>query len=328
MATNNDYFEKLKLFGIDPDNLLEVTSEDILDIPRQSVEQFVARQSEDVRKLESYGFIRLYGSSIMNHSLALDAAGSILAFLQKTVTNFGAALKGNKTIRGALPSSISQQTKLLLTASPLPGSIVFALSPKVSGYDELYSQPALFSNENSPLADEAVVGILELLAQIDTSSPGASDEFISELDELGPRFTQSLGELLGELSFHHMDTEVVWNEPGHKVRRIDLSGESAGYARKLITEFKLDIEEMEIAGVLRTVSEIKRLDVQMDDGELISIERGEITDSVFSRFHTGQRVRLNVELSSGTKTGGKPVRVYKAISIKADDEPNDMESLF
>lgn len=328
MDINDEYLNKLQSFGIDPNNLPEVTDDDILDIPRRSMEQFAAKQLDDVRQLNSYGHIRLHGSSVVDHSVALDAAGNILGFLQKAVTNFGGALRGNKTIHGSLPSNISQQTQLMLTASPLPGSIVFALAPEASGYDELYPEPALFKNENSPLADNAMKGILELLSEIDLSTPDASDTFVSRLDELGPRFTHSFSELLGELANNQMDTEVVWNEPGHKTKRIDLDHNSAGYAQKLIADFRLDIEEMEIIGILRTVSQIKKLDVQTDKDGLITIDRGAISDSEIARYHTGQKVVVKVELSSGTKTGGKPVRNYKAISIRDYSEPNETGSLF
>jgi hypothetical protein len=328
MDSNNDYLEKLKSFGIDPDNLPKVTEEELLDIPRRSMERFVARQTGDVRTLSSHGFIRLFGGSVVDHTVALDAAGSILTSLQKSVTNFGAALSGNKTIRGALPSSLSERTQLLLTASPQPGSIVFTLSPEAPGYDELYPQPALFQNENSPLADQAMKGILELLSEIDTTSPDASDEFVSHLDNLGPRFTQSFGELLGELSINRMDTEMVWNEPGHEAKRISVAHETAGYAKKLIADLKLDIEEMMLVGTLRTISDIKKLDLQIDNGELVTIERGDISDTTMAQYHIGQHVEVVVELSSGTKTGGKPVRKYKARSINADEAPRETDSLF
>lgn len=329
MTTNDEYIEKLKSYGIDPDNLPDVTEDDILDLPRRSIEKFAARQLDDVRKLGSHGHIRLHGSSIIDHSVALDTAGNILSFLQKAVTNFGAALKGKKTLQGAIPGSISQLTQLKLTSSPLPGSIVFTLTPEASGYDELYPQPALFKNEKSPLADLSVKGILELLSQIDTSSPDASDEFVSSLNNLGPRFTQSFGELLGELSANQMNAEVVWSEPGNKTQRINLNYDAAGYARRLITTFKLDIEVMELEGVLRTLSDYTKLHLQTDDGEVVPIDQGEITkEELKRRPYYDQRVKIKVELSSGTKTGGKQVHKYRALSIRLVDDPEGMESLF
>ena len=129
------------------------------------------------------------------------------------MTSAGAALEGNKSIRGKLPDEIMRRTNLALVASPGRGSVVLEFSPVASTEaEERYPGGELtFEGPKQPLVQRAVevaLGVIDLAAIEDPLAVPAN------LAELGPRVAAKALELAELAAAGRFDVDMTWDEPG------------------------------------------------------------------------------------------------------------------
>lgn len=135
--------------------------------------------------------------------------------------------------------------------------------------------------------------------------------------ELGPRVAAKALELAELAAAGRFDVDMTWDEPGRTRRR---SRTSARQMAQLVANLRsehLDTEDVALSGVLRTVSDRRKIDLEVTDldGEvhIVSIDRGEVD---FSDFRIGESVQMAVTMRLISKPGGGESRRYTATMIE------------
>ena len=71
-------------------------------------------------------------------------------------------------------------------------------------------------------------------------------------------------------------------------------------------------EEVQLIGVIHTISDRKPIDLEIDGGRMIRVRRGEVD---FSPFLLHQRIRVTAELTVSTQEGDRSSEVYRAMAV-------------
>lgn len=290
--------------------------EDAADLSRLHAQSFATKAAGGFEILASRGAIRLSGDGVHGNAISMSEAGEFLTRWQALVTSAGAALEGNKSIRGKLPDEIMRRTNLALVASPGRGSVVLEFSPVASTEaEERYPGGELtFEGPKQPLVQRAVevaLGVIDLAAIEDPLAVPAN------LAKLGPRVAAKALKLAELAAAGRFDVDMTWDEPGRTRRR---SRTSARQMAQLVANLRsehLDTEDVALSGVLRTVSDRRKIDLEVTDldGEvhIVSIDRGEVD---FSDFRIGESVQMAVTMRLISKPGGGESRRYTATMIE------------
>lgn len=288
------------------------------DLGRISFESFVSEFSLG-RQLHSSGSIRLTGEGVKQHAASLENLGILMSRVQRLVTAIGGAEKGFKSLRGRLPSSILTETRLNLNAGALPGSVFFEFEPAIAPNEELYDQGnvPLFGDEHELLVDKAMKRAIELVSSVSALGPDADgSEFLAEVSSLGPRTAAALSEVAKSVSSASFDLDLEWQEPHKPTYRSSISSRDAERLVKLVAARELDSEVERIIGAIHTISDISKIHVETDDGDLVSIKPGKIDHDSLSGIRHGQRVEITVDVKVSQRAGEEPIASYTGRSIR------------
>lgn len=282
------------------------------DWGRLSRDAFVAGLALNARELRSEGDLRLHGVGVEANSADLSAVGAIATAWQKAVAATGAALEDIKTLRGALPLDISQRTALVLSASPLPGSVVLHLEPKSSPLPEVEPNGDVPMVERSrPLADRASEQLIGLLRRAGTGSLDEVDDLSADLRTLGPRVGGALSGLAQVLDRSNITLDASWAEPEVATVRASVTPSAAKWISQFVAGRGLDAEVQYIRGVLRTVSDRERWLVEVGEDDL-RMDASELDPSVASAWHVQAEVILTVRVVQTVRPDGT-VRTSRTI---------------
>lgn len=291
------------------------------DLSRISLESLAARQTIG-RELISTGLIRLTGDGAAGSSAAFDVVGDILNGFQKLVTSAGAAREGHKSARGPLPASVTARTALRLLTSPSQGSVVLEFLPQMAPADELNPGGAvpLIGEEHDQLADLAVRDSLAYMEEIKSVGPDADgSDFLEHVSANGPRFAHALRKFAQDLDGGDLDTDFEWRQPHVPTLRVTIRREDARRIASLISTRELDAEPVVVEGVLRTISDLTNLVVELATGELQPIAGGDLPPDVVERATIHTRVRIAATMTIEQRPGGIDVAKYRAVSMELLD---------
>lgn len=301
---------------------------DLAEFSRRSLERMVAQHAGTSRVLESHGWLRLLGEAVTGHAAPFGHVGRLMSSWQDLVDSVGAAREGIKTVRGRLPTEIVRRTRLLLDASPLPGSLVLSVRPQEAGLDAAHPEgESLFGYEDGrrPLADLAVSDALELLNEA-ASEKVTQEDLAGRLEALGPRVASRLKAVLRQMADDHLDLDAGWEEPGQPTSRVHMTSSQARSAAQAISNRELDVGVLTITGVLVTSSIESDLAVRAEvDGEeeLISVKRGAVPIEVISHLPPTTRVEAVLLAKPEVTPGGGVKTTYVAKSILEIPESRD-----
>lgn len=300
MATSDSSaFESLMARATVP--LPPVTWERGGDLARMSVESMTARHGE-ARELASVGAVRLSGAGVTGHAANLDEVGKIATLWQRCVTAVGAALEGVQSAAGRIPDRVVFQTQLQLVASPGPGSVVLALSPKSDPFGRRADEERPFFLMERPLADRASEELINLLAAASSAGP-ADDELSNLFRYLGPRVGTSVKALANALDRGHFDFEVSWEEPERPTRRAAVPAGTSGWLRDFVSGRELDSGEDTIEGTIRTVSDFSKWAVDTGAG-IRSVDASALPVEVIRAVRVGDNVRIHVRVDVTERPDG------------------------
>lgn len=313
MAMSESAYERLLARATSP--LPAPTWSEPGDLGRMSIDAMVEQRS-DARDQSSRGAVRLSGAGVVGHSAPLEEVGKVAMHWQRCVTAVGAALEGTKTSFGQIPRTVTQRTQLALQAAPGPGSIVLDLEPTADPTIEAYpgGQTQIFEAPR-PLADRAAEALIELLASAASVGPDG-DEFGLEILKLGPRVASHLRRLADVLDKGHFDLDVSWAEPKHATRRAHVSAGRAGWLRDFVAGRALDGQETEMAGVVRTVSDIAKWSIETAAG-LRSVDARALDAEVIRETHVGQFIKMVVLVRVTERPDGSTSTTYDALEVQS-----------
>lgn len=299
----------------------ELLWEDASDLARLSIASFIAENSPIRRDLSS-GFVRLTGAGVDGHAASLDGVAATIHNFQRLVTATGLALTGWRTLRGRAPADALAKTKLNLDGSAMPGSLILQLVPATLPGTEIMpsGQGEFFRDDDSQLVDQAMKKSIQLLNYGAALSADAdTSPFLGEVNEAGPRVASALRDLTKGLVDEGFATEVVWEQPRNARLRSRLSVPQLAQIAGLVASRELAREPVVLVGVLRTVSDISPLKLEIAPNEFESINASRIARDVIAGLNVGVRVRVEADVSEDVSPGGEAKVHYAATRIDITD---------
>lgn len=285
------------------------------DLGRQSFEAFVAQRSLG-RVISSRGQLRIHGAGVGEHSIRIADLGGVLTSFQRTVSAVGGALSGINSSRGSLPVTLVQRTHLRLNASPAPGSVILTMVPEQAPSAELYPTGAVpLADDERPLADRSLEEVIDLLTVGGGSAATASAAVRRGLATLGPRAASAIRAFLRIVADDELDFDLSWTEPDRPARRTTVTASQARFIETIIGNNALDVDEIVIEGIVRTVSDLRPLDVDVD-GQIWRLQLGDQPPPNLSEIGWGDRVQATVSAATEQRAGGDEITTYTLVTIR------------
>lgn len=292
--------------------------EDAADLGRLHLQAFARDQAGGFELGASRGELRLTGRGVRGHSLDLADAGQMMSDFQTLVTASGAALRGQTNTRGRLAAEVIDGTRLALTASPGAGSVVLEFASVADEAEERYPQGAArLDGEPVPLVQRSIDTTFEILAA--AAAPGSHGEAVEALfTGLGPRAAAAARTLANTASRAALDLNVSWEMPGRARRRVRVTAAQSATFASILHGTGLDGERVTFTGMLRTVSDRRKIDLETIDpdspGETIvlSIDRGTVD---MSPYLINTHVEMLVQVEVTQRPGGAEIRTYTALRV-------------
>lgn len=301
------------------------------DLDRISFESFVSSHANQPgRNLSSRGRLHVIEGDSSEHRADMRNLSKLLLNFQNLADSVGGALNGHRSNRGKLPSTVLEKTRLDLNASPMPGSVVFSISPRILPSAELEGRDTAFIDpETDQLLDLVFPKINELFGLMvalpdDPAQELEADNSIlaNQLRELGPRVASSLHHLADSSYHSNLSLDLSWEEPGRPTLQSDrLTPSLAERAAKLISHSSTDEEESRIMGVMRTVSDITALAITpFENGnplETIHVVGSDLPEGSLEGIEVGSCVVIEVVVTrtSGSFSGEEGEK-YRATAIR------------
>lgn len=288
------------------------------DLARRSRETLAARMAPGRPGL-SRGEMHLAGSGVVGHSIRLADLGGILNSFQRTVSAVGGALDGITSSRGSLPASLVQRTSLRLDAAPAPGSVRLAITPEQSPTAELYPDGEVpFDDSDRTMADRSLEEVIRLLRAGATSDPTAR-EFREEFVELGPRAASAVRAFLKIVADDDIDVSLSWREPRRPTISAAVTAAEARFLEQVIANNGLDDDELDVRGIVHTVSDRRPIDLEVD-GSMMRVQLGDQLPPDIHTLNVGDAVDARINVTTEQRAGGDEVVTYTLISIARVDE--------
>jgi len=295
------------------------------DLVRLGRESLVADEHGDARVLASDGTLRLHGPGVVGHAVDLEEAGAISTLWQRAVTAVGAAIDGVTTARGKVRADIRARTRLSLVAAPGLGSVVLSIAPKSPPLLEVAPDGAKpLVDVPRPLADQASVRLVELLAEAATATPETTETVSSHFRDLGPRVASALQGLSSTLADGEISLDVAWREPEAPTARASLSASQARWLKEFIEGRELDASIDDLEGVAVTVSNKERWLVETELGPE-RIVASELTLDEVRRVQPGDTVQLRVRTTTRTQADGTTRTRREALEVLDVIQPDSTE---
>lgn len=298
--------------------------EDAADLNRLHVQAFATQQLGGFETNHSRGSIRLTGDGVRGHRLNLNDAGQILSGFQNLVTTSGASRMGSTTMKGKIPAEIADKTQLELAASPGQGSVVLEFQPVADEAAERYPNDEVrVDGQPTPLVEDSIDTAFRVLAV--ASNPGVTGDEVEQLfEELGPRVAYAAKILTDIAAQARLDLNIMWERPHEARIRVRVSAAQSAMFATILQGHNLDSPYEEIEGILHTISDRRKIDVETSDPAIaeegktafISVSRGEAD---FTPFRINELVRIQLQVKLTHKPGAPEQREYTAIYVSRVD---------
>lgn len=311
--------------------------EDPTDLARLHMQAFARDQAGGFEASGSRGALRLTGAGVIEHAVSMSDVGVILASFQTLVTSAGASKEGITHPRGRIPAEVVARTKLLLEAAPSEGSVVLDFVPAVDEAEERYPAGQAQVHDVTTLIEHSIDIVFQVLEL-------ASQQNIGELAETkftlwGPRVASAARELAEAAVKADIDLNAAWEKPSTGRRRVQATAGQLATLRAILTSRGLDSPEEVLEGVLRTVSDRRKIELEVrnwdasdDDTEsksvsdpsidnairVVAIKRGSVS---FTGFSLGDRVSISVKVRVLHRPGSAAVNEYEATGVQRVGKP-------
>lgn len=287
------------------------------DLSKLSIAAFQEKDSP-VRRARSSGVFRLDGEGAQGARASAKDFASVVTNFQRVVNAIAAAFDGHKTWRGKLPDAAVSLSRLDIVAEPLAGSVVVRFEPHVLPEHEISSDGtvALVEQPEAQMADRAVNELLDLFETIHAADDAsAGNAFVARVEGLGPRVATTVRDLADSLSDGRFVPDIRWVQPRGDARRTRVSAAELAYISRLVSMREADRESVVLEGVLRTVSDVEDLRLQVDGAASVDVAAGDISPDVIRGLHVDGRVRIEADVRGKSLPGGSEILLYTAKSI-------------
>lgn len=284
------------------------------DLARLSVQAMLGGNSL-IRRDLSQGTIRLAGAGVTGHSAHVDDVANAMRAFQRLVTTSGMALEGHRSLKGAVPIDVANRTQLNLSGSALPGSLVLVLVPATPpGHEILPSgQAEFFHDDESQLVDRAVGNAVELMALAKTLGADAdAGPLLERVKANGPRVASALQDFAQKLADAEFATDITWDQPRQPRVRTTMTPPELRLLSAVIASRELAEAPTVISGIVRTVSDIADMRVEVAPGDLVAVDVERIPGTQIQSMHVGQRVTVHATQFEETSPGGDVRTKYRA----------------
>ncbi len=259
--------------------------------------------------------IRLTGTATNANSIPVSLGATFLGRLQELVTAVGSSLRDKKGTRGRYTEEVRSQTELRMIPQLTPGSIVFWITVQPQTTE---GPPALLPRRS--LATESVDKILSV-ARFAMLEEVQSDNLVQELQGLGPRVARHLLRLSDTLIEADLEMQVSWTDPGQGIIQGELTHPAAVRMRDAISSNRVDVDIVQLTGILQTVSRIRDIDLLLDTGRTLRLSI--VDDDLRRRLgaYYDRRVVVTAEESIRILGSGEERTSYNVVDIAGDDDP-------
>lgn len=292
---------------------------DSQDLGRLHVQAFVRDGEGGFDTLKSRGALRLTGAGVVGHSVNLTDVSQILENFQNLVTASGAAAEGQTNTRGRIREDTVRRTQLMLRAAPAPGSLIMKFEPRSDEAAERYPDgQAGLDEPQVPLVERSVetaLSILSVAARPQTNS----SEIESLFGPLGPRVASAARSLAESASGSSLGLHLTWERAGFARKSVTASAEDCAMFALLLVGTGLDSEPLDLRGQLRTISDRRKIDLEIKDPDdqsesiVIAVERENVA---LTGFMLGDYVEMRVLVEVTRRPGGGETKRYKAAAIR------------
>ena len=311
MATiNAGGLDELISLGFQPGKIYPLPK-DPMEASRESVEAFVCSHDRGCTK-SSGGQIHITGPAVHRHSAPIKVVGNLLLNLQDGVDAIGAKIYNIFSDTGALPKSVTDRTRLSISASPLPGSVIINVVPE---YTEQGKSEQEFLEE-PPLSDRAFKQLLELISSFPSIEKDQGD-FVEKMAEYGSRVAAALSKICETVASGKIDIEMKWDGENGETICSYMTNDFAKEMGQMIANADIRNEQEEIEGSLITLTKSSKdkLRILTGENEEKTFSLGAIPLGSIDTFHVGDRVKVKIEKITSKKVGGKIRESFTGISI-------------
>jgi hypothetical protein len=264
--------------------------------------------------------IRMHGPGVPAHEVPVREAAGILGPLQEAVASIGQVLARKATASGPINAAVLRATELWLSPVLLPGSVVFHLTGP--GEDVLGTEaPELTGSET--LVDAAMRQLFALVTQAEkTDQVETAGRLAHELRRFGSRTAKHLTDLTERVVEDEIDLDLAWRMPSGQLRRVVLQRRSAETIQAAIKLNEVEVQEVELTGVLLTVSMTKKAEVRTQDG-VVALDVHDQLASSLGTFFNKQVVVAAEQTTRWLINTGTEKRKYRMLGIRLAESDTD-----
>ncbi|WP_301121322.1 hypothetical protein [Mycolicibacterium fortuitum] len=273
------------------------------------------------RTVASHGNIRITGDGVLGSSAKVNEVARVMTGFQRLATAVGAAQAGDKALGRKPNADVRRRTDLLLTAAPVPGSIILTLTPALAPAEEVGVPGMLaeFETEDQML-DTAVGAAIDVFAAGNEIGPAPENSaFVHQLGDMGPRTASAVRDLAKTLERAAFDIDIDWKQPSRSTRRVSVTAQAARHMAFVVEHANLDEQPVIIIGEYLTVSAVSAWVIQQDDGDAVTVKLGRVDPSQTRGLAVGERIRVEAIMKTETTPGGNTKTTYTAVSFDRFD---------
>lgn len=312
--------------------------EDAADLARLHMQAFARDLVGGFELSGSRGSLKLTGGGVTGHAVSLSDVGVILAGFQTLVTSAGASKEGIKHPRGKVPADVVAKTRLLLSAEPSAGSVVLDIVPAASEAEERYPEGQALTEDITPLIEDGIDIAFQVLELAGERDVGELVE--TKFTQWGPRVASAARELADAAVKADIDLNAAWEKPSAGRRRVRATSAQLATLRAVLASRGLDSPEEVLEGILRTVSDRRKIELEVrdwdasdeDDGALLQDSDPSIDNTVrvvpinrgvvsFTGFGVGDRVKIVAKVRLMHRPGNVDSNEYTATAIQRVGKP-------
>ena len=282
------------------------------DLGRISVEAF--SRSATGREATSSGSLRLAGTGVHDNAVDLTVVGVVCQGFQRLITATAASSLGIRSARGKLSEGVLSQSRLVLAASPAPGSVILTITPPPLVDDAPVQGDLGLVEPPVDLLDAAIAKVIDLFETV-TTADVAEDACTPLLQDLGPRACGALELVAKTVGADEIDMELSWSKPRAGTQRASLTAADARWLGNFVSSHRLDEAEVQFDGVLHTISDRRPFEVSLDEGDIVSIKLGDQVPEQVGSLRIGERVRIKALEKVKLDVGGGESKSYTLVDI-------------
>ncbi|MFF7966320.1 hypothetical protein ACFZC3_13280 [Streptomyces sp. NPDC007903] len=300
-------------------------------VPRDSLDLAMSQHARLARKLGAESpvarrraTLRFHSSDSSPSEMPVPLAVALIGDFQGMITAAAESLRAksidqDRTRKAARKKALRSSVELMFSPQPTPGSTIFHLWQKPPAPDEGASvkQGTLDIESGPPLVDVAISKVMDVLDAARAANPSAT-ELRDTLGPLGITHAGRLQSLVKNLLNKDMDLDLTWGDMENGIRSTSLHRREAAFLKSIVSKVSEQNERVDLSGVLRTVSNLRKVDLQLEDGRIITADLDpSLTDENLGQFYM-KPVSVVADAETVWQNAlGRARRTYTFLSITA-----------